>query len=134
MCVLENRCVNEQDFSISLHLDEDNCLMSFFWRDLQMKFDYLLVSDLLLFDTTYRINCYEMICTLFACVNHHGQNVMVECGFLMNEKVENFVWLLETFLEAMDNMQPKTMMMDQAFSMANAIEKVFPLAKHRMCT
>ena len=44
------------------------------------------------------------------------------------------MWLFETFLEAMGNVQPKTIMTDQAFSMANAIEKVFPLAKHRLCT
>jgi len=57
-----------------------------------------------------------------------------DVGFLMNEKIESFVWLFETFLKAMGNVQPKTMMADQAFSMANAIEKVFPLAKHRLCT
>ena len=56
---------------------------------------------------------------------------MVGCGFLMNEKIENCVWLFETFLEAMDNVQPKTIISDQAFSMKNTIEKVFPLAKHR---
>lgn len=99
-----------------------------------MKSDYLLFGDLLVFDTTYRTNRYEMICAPFVCMNHHAKNIMVGCGFLMNEKIESFVWLFETFLEVMDNVQPKTMMTDQAFSMANAIEKVFPLAKHRLCT
>ena len=51
----------------------------------------------------------------------------------MNEKIESFVWLFETFLEAMGNVQLKTIMTDQAFSMANAIEKVFPLAKYIGC-
>ena len=55
-------------------------------------------------------------------------------GFLMNEKIEIFVWLFEIFLEVMGNVQPKTMMTDQAFSTANAIERVSPLAKHRLCT
>ena len=61
-------------------------------------------------------------------MNHHANNVMVGCRFLMNEKIESFVWLFETFLEAMGNVPSKTMMTDQAFSMANAIENVFPLA------
>ena len=52
----------------------------------------------------------------------------------MNEKIESFMWLFETFLEAMDNVQSKTMATDQAFSMANAIKNVFPLAKYRLCT
>jgi len=34
----------------------------------------------------------------------------------------------------MDNVQSKTMMTDPSFFMANAIEKVFPLTKHRLCT
>jgi len=55
-------------------------------------------------------------------------------GFFMKEKIERFLWLFETFLEAMDNVQSKTVMTDQAFSMANAIEEVFPLAKYRLCT
>jgi len=56
-----------------------------------------------------------------------------DVGFLMNEKIRSFVWLFEIFLEAMDNVQSKTMMTNQVFSMANAIKKVFPLAKHRLC-
>jgi len=90
-----------------------------------MKYDYLLFGDLLVFDRTYRINRYKMICAPFVCMDHHMKNVMVGCVFLMNEKIESFVWLFETFLEVMDNAQLKTMMMDQAFSMANVIEKVF---------
>jgi len=92
------------------------------------------VGELLVFDTTYRTNCYEMICTPFVCMNHNAKNVMMGCGFLMNEKIESFVWLFETFLEVMDNMQPKTIMTDHSFSMANAIKKVFLLAKHRLYT
>ena len=50
-----------------------------------------------------------------------------DANFFMNDKVKNFVWLFETFMKVMDNVQAKTMMIDQAFSMENAIEKVFPL-------
>jgi len=54
ICVLESRCVNEQDFFYKFKLDEDDCLMSFFLlRDSQMKCDYLLFGDLLVFDMTY---------------------------------------------------------------------------------
>ena len=134
MCVLEARCGNEQDFFYKFKLDADDYLTCFFWRDTQMKCDYMLFGDLVVFDTTYRTNRYEMICAPFVCMNHHAKNVMVGCGFLMNEKIESFVWLFETFFEAMGNVQLKTMMTDQAFSMGSAIEKVFPLAKHRLCT
>ena len=99
-----------------------------------MKCDNLLFGDLLVFDMIYQINRYEIICALFVCMNHHTNNVMVGCGFLMNYKIESFVWLFETFLEAIGNAQSKTMITDQAFSMANVIEKVFAFVKHRQCT
>ena len=38
------------------------------------------------------------------------------------------------FVEAMDTMRANTMITDQAISMENAIEKVFPLEEHRLCT
>ena len=103
MCVLKTRCVNEQDFFYKFKLDEDNCSMSIFWRDSQMKCDYVLFGDLLVFGMTYRTNRYEMICAPFVCMNYHAKNVMVGCGFLMNENIDSFVWLFETFLEAMGN-------------------------------
>jgi len=90
-------------FFYKFKLDEDDCLTCFFWRDTQMKCNYMLFGDLAVFDTTYRTNCCEMICAPFVCMNHHTKNVMVGCGFLMNEKIESFVWLFETFLEAMGN-------------------------------
>ena len=68
-----------------------------------MKCDYMLFGDLLVFDTKYRTNRYEMICAPFVCMNHHAKNVMVGCGLLMNEKIKSFMWLFETFLEVMDN-------------------------------
>ena len=122
-------------FSISLNiLDEDDCLMSFFWRYSQMKYDYFLFGDLLIFDTTYRTNYYEMTYAPLVYMNHHVKNVKVGCEFLMNEKVESFVWLFESFLKVVDNVQPKTMMTDQTFSIENATKEVFLSAKYRLCT
>jgi len=99
-----------------------------------MKSDYLLFGDLLVFDTTYIIKRYEMICVSFVCMNHHAKNIKVIYRFLMNDKIESFLWLFEQFLEVMDNVQLKTRMTDQEFSMANAIEKIFSLTNHRLCT
>ena len=86
-----------------------------------------------MFDTTYRTNKYDMICAPFVGMNHHSQNVMFGCGFLMNEMIESFVWLFKTFLKSMRGKHPITVMTDQAFFMASAIKSVFPLARHRLC-
>jgi len=52
-----------------------------------IKCGYLLFGDLFAFDTTYRTNRYEIICTTFVYTNHHTKNAMMGCGFLSNEKI-----------------------------------------------
>jgi len=65
-------------------------------------------------------------------MNHHANNIMVGCGILINEKVGSFIWLFNTFLRSMDGIALKTIIRDQAFSMANAIAEVFPTSHHRL--
>ena len=43
------------------------------------------------------------------------------------------VWLMETFLEAMDGIAPRCIITDQDFAMRAAIDRVFPDAIHRNC-
>ena len=130
----EDRAQKESDFFYLTQLDRDDHLVSFFWRDSHMKIDCLLFGHLLVFDNTYQTNKSRIICAPFVCMNHHANNVMVRCGFLINEKVDSFIWLFNTFLRLMDDIAPEIIMTDQAFSMANAIVKVFPTSsRDRVC-
>jgi len=43
--------------------------------------DYTLFGDLVVFDTTYRTNKYDMICAPFIGVNNYAMNVMFGCSF-----------------------------------------------------
>ena len=63
--------------------------------------DYVLFGDLVVFDTMYRTNKYDMIYAPFVGMNHHAKNVMFGCGFFMNEKIGPFVWLFKIFLKSM---------------------------------
>ncbi|CAH9118102.1 unnamed protein product [Cuscuta europaea] len=99
-----------------------------------MRSDYERFGDLVVHDTTYRTNKYDMICGPFIGMNQHCKNIMFGCGFMLNEKVESFVWLFQTFLKSMGVKHPISFMIDQSFSMAAAIKYVFPGARHRLCT
>ena len=63
--------------------------------------NYAFFGNLVVFDTTYRTNKYDMICAPFVRMNHHSKNGMFGCDFLLNEKIESFVWLFKTFLKSM---------------------------------
>ncbi|XP_019153614.1 PREDICTED: protein FAR1-RELATED SEQUENCE 7-like [Ipomoea nil] len=55
------------------------------------------------------------------------------CGFLMNERIESFVWLFKAFSRSMGGKSPQTIMTDQCAAMTAAISKVFPTSRHRLC-
>ncbi|XP_031111858.1 protein FAR1-RELATED SEQUENCE 5-like [Ipomoea triloba] len=98
-----------------------------------MMRDYELFGDLLVHDTTHRTNKYDMICGPFVGMNHHCMNVMFGCGFLLNERIESFVWLFRSFLRSMNGKSPQSIMTDQCAAMAAAISQVFPTSRHRLC-
>ncbi|XP_019179032.1 PREDICTED: protein FAR1-RELATED SEQUENCE 5-like [Ipomoea nil] len=131
--IFRRRQSTETDFFFDFELDLDARLCIFFWRDGQMRRDYEVFGDLLVHDTTYRTNKYDMICAPFVGMNHHCMNVMFGCGFLMNERIESFVWLFKVFSRSMGGKSPQTIMTDQCAAMAAAISKVFPTSRHRLC-
>ncbi|CAH9068262.1 unnamed protein product [Cuscuta europaea] len=131
--IFKKRAEVECDFFFDFEL-VDGILTCFFWRDGQMRSDYERFGDLVVHDTTYRTNKYDMICGPFIGMNHHCKNIMFGCGFILNERVESFVWLFQTFLKSMGGKHPISFMTDQSFSIATAIKSVFPGARHRLCT
>ncbi|XP_028079428.1 protein FAR-RED IMPAIRED RESPONSE 1-like [Camellia sinensis] len=50
-----------------------------------------------------------------------------------NETIETYTWVLETFMEAMGNKAPVSVLTDGDKSMREAIRRVFPDARHRLC-
>ncbi|XP_019179493.1 PREDICTED: protein FAR1-RELATED SEQUENCE 5-like [Ipomoea nil] len=131
--IFRRRQCNESDFFFDFEVDADARLCNFFWRDGQMRRDYELFGDLVVHDTTYRTNKSNMICGPFVGMNHHCMNVMFGCGFLMNERIESFVWLFRAFLRSMGGKYPQSIMTDQCATMAAAISQVFPTSRHRLC-
>ncbi|XP_056173440.1 protein FAR1-RELATED SEQUENCE 5-like [Syzygium oleosum] len=121
-------------FSYAVQVDQDGRMTNLFWRDSMSKFDYDCFGDVLVFDTTYRTNKYNMICAPFVEINHHWKNVLFGCAFLLDETAESFIWLFEAFLKSMGNKAPKTMFTDQDQAMEKAIRTVFPNTQHRLCT
>ncbi|XP_031105255.1 protein FAR1-RELATED SEQUENCE 5-like [Ipomoea triloba] len=131
--IFRQRQSSENDFFFDFEVDDESRLCSFFWRDGKMMRDYELFGDLLVHDTTYRTNKYDMICGPFVGMNHHCMNVMFGCGFLLNERIESFVWLFRSFLRSMNGKSPQSIMTDQCAAMAAAISQVFPTSRHRLC-
>ncbi|CAL1357706.1 unnamed protein product [Linum trigynum] len=120
-------------FFYAVQVNQKNCFTNFFWRDGRSRIDYDCFGDVMIFDTTYSTNKYNLICAPFVGVNHHRQNTIFGCAFILDETVAKFGWLFKAFLELMGNISPVTIFTDQDATMAKAIKEVFDDNTHRLC-
>ena len=79
-----------------------------FWCDSQSRHDYENFSDVLVFDSTYKMNRYGMPFIPFACLNKHRKTTVFGSGIVPDETEETYVWVLQTFLRPMCQKLPKT--------------------------
>jgi hypothetical protein len=105
-----------------------------FLSDSQSQLNYGVFGDVVVFDSTYRVNRYNLPFVPFIGVGHHRTTVMFGCGILSDETVSSHIWLLNAFLKAMRQQQPCSLIIDGDAAMAKAIEIVMPLADHRLCS
>ncbi|ESR65514.1 hypothetical protein CICLE_v100102261mg, partial [Citrus x clementina] len=114
-------------------IDQEHRLGDLFWCDGGARADYAVFGDVLAFDATYRTNAYKKPFVVFLGINHHRKSIVFGFALLSDEKEHTYVWLLQTFLAAMEGKQPATVITDGDRAMRNAIIKTFPVSVHRLC-
>ena len=67
-------------------------------------------------------------------VNHHNQTIVFGVALLADETKDTFEWVLRTFLEAMFNKAPVSVVIDGDRAMHRAIIIVLPFTRHRICS
>lgn len=117
-------------FLFAIKTNEQRRVSGLFWCHQKSRADYSCFGDAVTVDTTYKSNLYEMPVGLFVGVNNHYQCCLFGCVLLHEETVESFKWAFETFLSAMDNKPPKTILSDQSRQMELAIADVMNSSKH----
>ncbi|KAL4337162.1 hypothetical protein AHAS_Ahas12G0082600 [Arachis hypogaea] len=80
----------------------DNSLKHAFWADARSRAAYEYFGDVVSFDTTYKLNKYEMPVAAFVGVNQHGRSCLFGCALLENEETESFEWLMQIFIKCME--------------------------------
>ncbi|XP_058783973.1 protein FAR1-RELATED SEQUENCE 5-like [Vicia villosa] len=114
-------------------VDMDGRMKSLFWADGSSRSDYFCFGDVIAFDTTYKKNKYNYPLVIFSGCNHHSQTVIFGAALVSDETTETYKWLLECFLECMENRYPAAVVTDGDGAMRESIKQVFPDATHRLC-
>ncbi|XP_004309406.1 PREDICTED: protein FAR1-RELATED SEQUENCE 5-like, partial [Fragaria vesca subsp. vesca] len=92
------------------------------------------MRDVLVFDSTYKTNPYGKPLVLFVGTNNHLSTTVFGFGLLIDETIESYTWLLETFIFSMNNQKLVAVLTDGDQAMRRAIEAVLPGCPHRLCT
>ncbi|PKA51231.1 Protein FAR1-like sequence 5 [Apostasia shenzhenica] len=124
---------SEPLFDWDVKFDEEQRLTNFLWVDGKWKMDYNIFGNVVIFDTSYRMNKYNLICAPLIGVNNHRQNILFGAAILVDETIISFEWLFQSFLTLMNGKQPITIFTDQDQAMSKAIQNVFPETRHRLC-
>ncbi|KAI4308314.1 hypothetical protein L6164_031400 [Bauhinia variegata] len=117
-------------FFYAIQLDEDGRMSNVFWADARSRTAYSHFGDTVTLDTTFRVNQYIVPYAPFTGVNHHGQMILFGCALLLDDSEASFLWLLKTFLTAMNDRHPASITTDQDRALQSAVSKVFPQARH----
>ncbi|KAL2935278.1 Protein FAR1-RELATED SEQUENCE 11 [Bienertia sinuspersici] len=118
-------------FQYAYTLDEERRLENLFWCHAQSFEWYQKYGDVVVFDTTYKVNSYDMPCGIFVGVDNHGKTILFGCALLRNETISTFKWLKKTFVTMKKS--PKTIITDQDPWMSEAISSEMPTTKHSFC-
>lgn len=117
-------------FYYAIQLDEDNRMSNVLWADARSRNAYSHFGDAIMLDTMYRVNQCRVPFAPFTGVNHHGQTILFGCALLLDESEATFIWLFKTFLAAMNDRAPVSIITDQDTVIQSAVAQVFPETRH----
>ncbi|XP_052209831.1 protein FAR1-RELATED SEQUENCE 6-like [Diospyros lotus] len=121
------------NFFYLMDLDREGRLRNVFWADARSRAAYDYFSDTIAIDTTCLANKFEIPLISFVGVNHHGQSILLGCGFLGHESVDYFVWIFRAWHTCMLGRPPQVIITDQSKPLQDAVSMVFPGARHCYC-
>ncbi|KAJ8750266.1 hypothetical protein K2173_014181 [Erythroxylum novogranatense] len=117
-------------FFYAIQLDEDNRMANVFWADARSRSAYSHFGDAVTFDTNYITNEFRVPFASFTGVNHHGQTILFGCAILLDYSEASFIWLFKTFLTAMNDRQPVSIVTNQDRAIQIGVSQVFPDSQH----
>ena len=85
------------DFKYDFTLDENKKLEHIILAFGDSVRAYEAFGDVVVFDTTYRINRYDMPLGLWVGVDNHGNSIFFACVLLRDEKTSSFTWTLKVY-------------------------------------
>ena len=85
-------------------------------------------------DCTYKTNRYRIPLLEIVGVTSTDLTFSIAFAYIDIEREDNYTWALERLRSVMDaDVLPELIVTDRDLALLNAIERVFPTAKHLLC-
>ncbi|WCJ23382.1 FAR1-related sequence 11 [Euphorbia peplus] len=123
----------DHNFKYDFKIDGNNRLEHIAWSYASSVQQYEAYGDAVVFDTTHRLEAYDMILGIWLGVDNHGTTCFFGCVLLRDENMQSFSWALKAFMEFMNRKAPQTVMTDQNRWLKEAIAIEMPETKHALC-
>ncbi|KAK6254420.1 hypothetical protein SCA6_015725 [Theobroma cacao] len=120
-------------FQYDFKLDGHNRLEHIAWSYASSVQLYETFGDAVVFDTTHRMDSYDMLLGIWVGVDNYGMTSFFGCVLLRDENMQSFSWALKTFLGFMKGKAPQTLLTDQNMWLKEAIAIEMPETKHAFC-
>ncbi|XP_059635746.1 protein FAR1-RELATED SEQUENCE 5-like [Cornus florida] len=108
----QQHLLENPSFFHAVQLDNEEQITNIFLADAKLIIDYGQFGDVVIFDTTYKVNKANRPFAVFVGFNHHRETIIFGAALMYDETADSFIWLFETFLEAMSKKNPKTIFTD----------------------
>lgn len=125
---------NNENFFYIMDLKEDGCLRNVFWADSRSREACKTFGDIIMFDTTFLTNNYDVPFVAFFGIDHHGQSILLGSALLSSQHTQTYIWLFKSWLRCMSAAaSPQAIFTERDQSIREAVSSVFPEARHRLC-
>ncbi|KAL3624704.1 hypothetical protein CASFOL_031372 [Castilleja foliolosa] len=120
------------NFFYAIENDNEQC-GNVFWTDPASRSNYVYFGDTVRIDTSYRTNRSKVPFVTFSGINHHTQPVLFGCALILNESENSYLWLLQTWFQAMSGASPVSVTIEPDRLIQMAVAQILPEARTRFC-
>lgn len=118
------------NFQYDFKMDGHNRLEHIAWSYASSVQLYEAFGDALVFDTSHRLDSYDMLFGIWVGLDNHGMACFFGCVLLRDENMQSFSWSLKTLLGFMNGKAPQTLLTDQNIWLKEAVAVEMPETKH----
>lgn len=103
----------DPNFKYNYKIDVNHRLEHIAWSYSSSVKLYEVFGDVVVLDTTHRVDAYDMLLGIWIGVDNHGTYCLFGCMLLRDENAQSFSWGLKAFLDFMNGKAPVTILTDQ---------------------